>query len=111
MLAGTVGGFLVEGFKRRLDFTKRDSTGEAIKPGDMCLYTRRQGSERIVEFCIYIGDTKGNGSTGNYGQFKTTTGKRSLKYSNIIFAFDPLGERRNQSEQVKEIIRKYYEDK
>lgn len=88
-----------------LDFRKYDKLGTEIKPGDICAYSRN----KLIEPVIYIGGTKGNASTGKFGQFYTTKGKISLKHTSVIFMFDPLSKRRNNSEDISKLVRKFYE--
>lgn len=99
MLTGTTRSVLV------LDFRKYDKLGAEIKPGDVCAYSRNN----MIEFVIYIGSTKGNSSTGQFGKFYTANGKVSLKHSSVIFVFDPNGSRRNNSKAVNLLVRKFYE--
>jgi hypothetical protein len=94
-----------------LSFKKYDKYNQEIKPGDVCVRLEKDNKwGRTVEFCVYIGDTRGNSATGRFGRFQTLKGVRSFKYSNIIFAFDPLSERRNRSEEVINLTRKFYEN-
>ena len=88
-----------------LDFSKYDMLGAEIRPGDICVVYTKQGIKPV----IYIGGTRGNASTGKFGRFYTPEGKSSIRYSSVIFAFDPLGERRNNSETISKLLRKYYE--
>lgn len=84
------------------NFKKRDRTGQEIRPGDLCVYD----NSLVVYKKISWG---GEGSKGQYGQFITADGVRSVKYTNVIFAFDPLSERKNQSDEIKALCRKFYE--
>ena len=88
-----------------LSFRKYDKLGAEIKPGDICAYSRN----KIIELVIYIGETRGNASTGKFGQFYTTKGKVSLKHTSVVFMFDPLTKRRNNSEDISKLVRKFYE--
>lgn len=89
-----------------LDFRKYDALGAEIKPGDICV----RGTKSGIEPVIYRGETTANGkSTGKFGRFYTAKGKTSIRYSNVIFAFDPVGDRRNKSEEVQLLTRKFYE--
>lgn len=99
MLAGRLRGVLM------IDFRKYDRLGAEIEPGDICAYSRN----KLIEPVIYIGGTKGNASTGKFGQFYTSKGKASLRYSSVIFMFDPNGSRRNNSKAVSLLVRKFYE--
>lgn len=88
---------------------KRDKLGQIIQQGDVCV--RMKTDRSGIEFCIYKGEAwGGNGSKGEFGRFITPTGVRSIKYANVLFAFDPLGKRRSKSEQVKELAREFYEN-
>lgn len=84
---------------------KRDKYGAEIKPGDVCIWSSKGGLVPV----IYIEKTRGNGNTGKFGRFYTPEGKHSLMYSSVIFAFDPLGKRKNNSKSIKQLIRKFYE--
>lgn len=88
-----------------IDFRKYDRLGAEIEPGDICAYSRN----KVIELVIYIGGTKGSASTGKFGQFYTSKGKASLRYSSVIFMFDPNGSRRNSSKTVNLLVRKFYE--
>ena len=83
---------------------KQDRYGQVIHPGDICVYNNK--------FVIYIKDSwGGQKSKGEYGRFETEAGTRTIKYTNVVFAFDPMGERRNQSTTIKGLCRKFYEGK
>lgn len=86
--------------------TKHDSQGNIIKPGDLCVRCGRSGKP---EFCIYVGDAwGGKSSNGDYGRFINADSSFSIKYSNVICVFDPIGDRRSEK-GFKEIVRKFYE--
>jgi hypothetical protein len=83
-------------------FEKRDRTNQLLRPGDICIYKGM--------LAVYLKPSwGGENSKGEYGQFITSLGKHSVRYSNVTFAFDPMGKRRNNSEEVKELCRKFYE--
>lgn len=87
---------------------KRDAYGQVIHPGDICV---RSINDK-VELVIYKGESwGGKESKGEFGRFITPSGNRSLKYTGVVFAFDPMGERRNKSEQVTKLVREFYEGK
>lgn len=96
-----------------MNFDKKDATGQVIHPGDVCVRVIRDGrkfNKSSLEFCVYSKPSwGGKGSKGEYGQFITPHGKSSLKFTSVIFAFDPMGERRNKSEQVAKLAREFYE--
>ena len=85
-----------------MNFKKEDRYAQHIRPGDICVYDG--------ELIIYKRESwGGEGSRGEYGQFITSRGVRSLKYSSVVFAFDPMGERRNASPEITNLVKKYYE--
>lgn len=87
---------------------KKDAYGQVLKPGDVC--ARSNGNK--VELVVYKGVSwGGNQSKGEFGRFITTSGSRSLKYTSVIFVFDPMGERRNKAPEVTQITREFYEGK
>lgn len=89
-----------------LNFDKYDRYGEVIRPGDVCARAGRGGAELVV----YKGHSWGaKGSKGEFGRFITPDGNRSIKYSSIVFAFDPVGNRRSKAKQATKIIREFYE--
>lgn len=85
-----------------MNFDKHDKTGQVIQPGDVCVWKG--------ELVLYKAPSwGGNNSRGEYGKFITSSEERSLKFTSVIFAFDPMGARKNQSATVKELCRKFYE--
>lgn len=84
---------------------KEDKYGEPIHPGDVCVW-----DSRLVIFVKPSWGAKGV-SKGEYGKFISDTGMVSVKYKNVVFAFDPMGKRRNQSKEVTGLCRKFYEGK
>lgn len=85
---------------------KHDMYGEILYPGDVCAYN---GNGK-VELVVYKkGSFGGRGSRFEFGQFITARGTRSLKFTSVAFAFDPMGKRRNSSQSVKQLIRNFYE--
>jgi len=89
----------------RLDFRKYDAIGAELKPGDVCVWYSKRGLVPVV----YRGETRGNGNTGKFGRFYTPQGKCSVRYTSVIFAFDPLSDRKNDSEAINKLVRKFYE--
>lgn len=85
-----------------LDLKRYDKYGQEILPGDICVRSKRDK----IEIVIYKGDTRGK--TPNYGRFLSPEGNTTIKFSGVVFAFDPMGKRRNQSKEVKQLIKKYY---
>lgn len=84
---------------------KIDGAGNVIKPGDVCI----RHMKGKLEYIIYKKEVwGGQGSKGEFGRFVTNSGETSIKLSNVLFAFDPMGKRRPE---VREIIRKFYEEK
>lgn len=92
---------------------KKDAHGQALHPGDVCVRLKRsKTTTSTIEFCVYERESfGGKGSKGEFGRFITPDGKRSIKYSSVIFAFDPMGDRHSKAEQVKELVRQFYEEK
>lgn len=94
--------------EKRLDFNKYDKYGQLLTPGDICIRQTKDGPyRRNIEFVLYKGVGKGS-VTGEYGRFITTEGESSIKHSSVIFAFDPLSERRARTDEIKKITSKYY---
>lgn len=93
---------------------KKDSLGQDIFPGDVCI---RQVKDKrkfnsTIEFCVYKGDSWGGSeSKGEFGRFITPSGTRSIKYTSVVFAFDPMSKRRATSNQITELVREFYEGK
>lgn len=84
------------------NFRKEDRYGVQIRHGDVCVYDN--------ELVVYKRESwGGEGSKGEYGRFITSKGMRSLKYSSVVFAFDPMGERRHNSAELNKLVREYYE--
>lgn len=84
----------------------KDGVGNTINPGDVCVRSTRSGKP---EYCVFVGSVwGGKGSRGLYGRFVTPSGFTSIKYSNVLLAFDPMSERRAES-GIKELVRTFYE--
>lgn len=94
-------------------YKKKDSQGQALHPGDVCVRLRRSKKmASTIEFCVYERESfGGKGSKGEFGRFITPEGRRSIKYTSVVFAFDPMGERRNRSDTITQLTREYYEGK
>lgn len=89
-------------------WNKKDAYGQVIHPGDVCA----RSIKGKVELVVYKGESWGGSkSKGEFGQFITTLGKRSIKYSSVVFAFDPMGKRHTKAEQVTKLVRTFYEEK
>lgn len=83
-------------------WAKSDVYDEKIFPGDICVYNN--------QFIIYKGEAWGaKNSKGQFGRFITSDGVRSLKYTSVVFAFDPMGERRSTADVVRLLTRQFYE--
>lgn len=89
-----------------IDFNKYDALGQKLHPGDVCI---RRFKHSGMEFCIYKGVTKGARATGKFGVFITPQGKTSLKLANVVFVFNPFGNRRASTDDINKIIKNYYE--
>lgn len=95
-------------------FKKKDAYGQVLNPGDVCVRLKRDKKKMSssLEFCIYERESwGGESSKGEFGRFITPQGTRSIKYTSVVFAFDPMGERRNKSNEVTNITREFYEGK
>lgn len=90
---------------------KQDKYGQDIYPGDVCVrMARKTDAGPVLEFVVFEKPAwGGEGSRGEYGRFVTTDGRTSIQYKSVIFAFDPIGKRRNRSKQVQSVIAGYYE--
>ncbi len=83
-----------------------DGLGNVIKPGDVCVRSTRSGKP---EYCVFVGSVWGGKSSGGaYGRFITQSGFTSIKYTNVLLAFDPMSERR-ASNGIKALVRRFYE--
>lgn len=86
--------------------TNYDGQGNIIKPGDVCIRNTRNGK---CEYLIYVDSVwGGQTSKGDFGRFLSKDGFTSIKYINVLFAFDPMSKRR-ATKGVQELIRKFYE--
>ena len=87
---------------------KKDAYGQVLQPGDVCA----RAINNKVELVVYKGESWGGSkSKGEFGRFITPSGNRSIKHSSVVFAFDPMGERRAKAEQVTKLVREFYEGK
>lgn len=87
---------------------KKDAYGQVINPGDVCA---RSINDK-VELVVYREDSWGGSkSKGEFGRFITPNGTRTIKYTSVVFVFDPLSERRAKTDSVIAITRKYYEER
>lgn len=87
---------------------RTDAYGQVIYPGDVCARSVRDK----VELVIYREETwGGNKSKGEFGRFVTPRGARSLKYTSVVFVFDPMGKRRARTDSIVRITRKFYEER
>lgn len=89
-----------------LSSKKYDRYGQELRPGDICARSRNDR----VDLIMYKGEVFGSKTgKGEFGRFITPDGPSTLKYTSVVFAFDPLSKRRANAEKVKEVIRQYYE--
>lgn len=90
---------------------KKDKHGQFIYPGDVCVRLHRssQGTTELQFVSFDKPAWGGEGSKGEYGRFITPSGPSSIKYSSVVFAFDPIGKRKNNSPQVKQVVSEFYE--
>lgn len=87
---------------------KRDGMGQLLHPGDVCA---RSLNDK-VELVVYREDTWGGSkSKGEFGRFITPNGNRSLKFSSVVFVFDPLSDRRSRTDSVVSITKRFYEQR
>ena len=100
-----------EGTLKRMGLKKLDKKGQQLFPGDVCVRLGRAGPySQNLEFIVYKGEVfGGKGSKGEFGRFITSTGMTSIKYSSVVFAFDPVGDRRSEADEIKTVLKKYYE--
>lgn len=90
-----------------MNWTKLDSLGQVLNPGDVCA----RSTKDKVELVIYKGSSwGGNKSKGEFGRFITPDGIRSIKYTSVVFVFDPLSERRTRTDIITGLTRKFYEE-
>lgn len=83
-----------------------DGAGNIIKPGDVCVRCSRSGKP---EYCVFVGSVWGGKSSGgDYGRFINESGFTSVKYSNVLLAFDPMSDRRPKI-ATNELVRRFYE--
>lgn len=83
-------------------WSKKDRFGQVLIPGDLCVYDKK--------FIVYKGETWGGSSSKReFGRFITPEGARTIKYTNVIFAFDPMGKRRSEASIIKDLTRRFYE--
>jgi len=87
---------------------KKDSLGQTIYPGDICARSLKDK----VELVVYRGESWGGSkSKGEFGRFVTPGGPRTLKYSSVVFVFDPLSKRRARTSEVIRITKQFYEER
>lgn len=86
-----------------MSFQKHDKTGQVINPGDICIW-----NNKLVIYKKPSWGAKGI-SKGEYGQFITSSGSSSVKFTSVVFAFDPMGTRKNDSPVVKQLVKDFYE--
>ena len=83
---------------------KRDKYGAVLKQGDVCVWYSKSGGI----LCVYAGKAPG-GKTGRYGLFHTPVGKKSIAYSSVIAAYDPIGSGERISHDIaKKLLREFY---
>lgn len=87
-------------------WTKQDAYGQVLQPGDVCAAIVNDK----VALVVYKEDSwGGKNSKGEFGRFTTSSGQRTLKYSGVVFAYDPMGKRRSMAREIQEPIRQFYE--
>ena len=87
---------------------KKDSYDQDLTPGDVCARNINDKVELVVYKGVSWGGSK---SKGEFGRFITPGGVRSIKYTSVVFAFDPLSKRRAKTDEITRIIRQFYEEK
>ena len=86
--------------------TNKDGVGNILNPGDVCVRNIRSGS---CEYIVFVGSVwGGKTSQGEYGRFLNRDGFTSIKYRNVLLAFDPISERRAKI-GIDELVRRFYE--
>lgn len=87
---------------------KKDAYGQVLHPGDVCARSVKDK----VELIVYKGESWGGSeSKGEFGRFITPQGQRSIKYTSVVLAFDPMSDRRSKAKQVTGLVREFYEGK
>lgn len=87
---------------------KKDRYGRDIEIGSVCAWSHNGK----VELVIYEKSAWGGENTaGEFGRFITADQTRSIKYSSVVFVFDPIKDSRTTAPIVKELMEKYYEGK
>lgn len=85
-------------------FRKKDKYGAELSPGDVCVWCSKSGGI----LCVYAGKAPG-GKTGRYGLFHTPVGKKSIAYSSVVAAYDPMGSGERISHDIaKKLLREFY---
>lgn len=86
--------------------TNKDGAGNVIHPGDVCVRNLRGSS---CEYIVFVDSVwGGKNSKGEYGRFLNRNGFTSIKYRNVLLAFDPVSERRAKI-GINELVRNFYE--
>lgn len=84
----------------------KDKYGNVINPGDICIHNLRGSG---CEYVVFVGSVwGGKTSLGKYGRFLNGNGFTSIKYSNVLLAFDPISDRR-ATVGINELVRRFYE--
>jgi len=91
-------------------FARYDSHGQEIRPGDVCIRATRSNNK--LEYIVYKGTSWGGGkSKGEFGRFITNNGMVSIKFTSVLFSFDPMGERKPTESYINKLVRQFYEEK
>lgn len=89
-----------------LNFNKHDAYGQVLKPGNVCVMNMK---DKGLRYCVYK-DYVRNSRKGEYGKFITEEGHTTLKFTSVVFAFDPLTDRRAKNQTVSGLVKRYYEE-
>lgn len=80
-------------------FSSRDSAGNVLTGGDICVRVHKGK----VEYVVYKKPVWGSKSSkGEYGRFITHDGESTIKFKNVLSTKKP---------RAMELIRRYYEEK
>lgn len=85
---------------------KRDKYGQELRPGDVCI----RSIDDKPQFVVYKKEVfGGKGSKGEFGRFITEDGLRTIKFTSVVFAYDPMGERVVKHKKIDGLVRSFYE--
>lgn len=83
---------------------KKDKYGQAIMPGNVCVYDGR--------FVVFKRHSWGGASSkGLYGVFIDNGKEVSVRYSSVLFVFEPSSKRHSEAPVLRKLLKEYYEGK